>query len=748
MVGHVRNIRLSLLSTSRLNVWMIMTILVVLMVMAFAETKPFGSATTIRSTTSPTNFHVHPATGRIHDNFGRERIFHGLNVVVKGGPWHPRVDAFDPQSSFTDEDIALLKEWGMNVVRLGIMWPGVEPSRGYVNSTYLEIMHSIVSKLHSAGIYTLLEFHQDLYASQFCGEGMPSWILDDYDLSLSGRRPLVHVHQKPNPSAQLNLHFDPLDENATNSEEKENYHKKTVTNNPAEHSLETPPSSTSLSSSLTVAAKFLFRGQQGQDSGRKSSQLTNNMVVTSSKMRYPASFPEPLGRRWPWPSEWEKDGWEPPAEQCNSHAWWLFYLSYAVSRAFQDLYDNKWGWGDLLARYWTVVPAAFKDQPGVLGYELMNEPWPGDVFSNPLLFLPGVADKKNLAPFYEKLQAAVRSVDKERILFFETITFDNFRCGWSTVPGGVEWQNKTVLSYHYYTPPNFSAKQAFAQRSRESKRLKCGSMLTEFFVSTEQDTRDQKVFRKARRDILRAAFGTSVLNPKPNSADMEALLCDPPEEGPSEVTCENRRRAVEEDLKITLAEVNEEEIIQYEGDERGGDGEKDLESSQVTPLLPVDEDLQKAKEVDSVDGVLSAADTYVQSWIGWEYKAFFHKTGSIAEQSLFREDGEVDLTLAKKLSRTYPQSVCGNIVSFTFDPPSSLFSLSYVAGRDCMTGDPLAPTEIFVQREFYYPNELLVEVNPPCASFTETDRIVQVTHNSKCFGYVINVRITRLDPVL
>ncbi|CAM6119704.1 unnamed protein product [Calypogeia fissa] len=174
----------------------------------------------------------------------------------------------------------------------------------------------------------------------------------------------------------------------------------------------------------------------------------------------------------------------------------------------------------------------------------MKEPWPGDVFSNPLLFIPGVSDKKNLASIYEKLQTAVRSVDKERILFFETITFDNFRCGWSTAPGGVEWQNKTAL---------------------------------------------QKLHVRTGGELL--------------------------------------------------TEVNEEEIIQYaEGDERRrGDGEKHLESSQATPLLPMDDDLQKnAREVDSVDGVLSAAETYVQSWIGWEYKAFFHKTSSIAEQSLSR----------------------------------------------------------------------------------------------------------------
>lgn len=484
-----------------------------------------------------------------------------------------------------------------------------------------------------------------------------------------------------------------------------------------------------------------------------------------------------------------------------------------------------------MARYWTVVAGTFKDQPGVLGYELMNEPWPGDVFSNPLLFLPGIADKRNLAPFYEKLQGAVRSVDRERILFFETITFDNFRCGWSTVPGGAEWQNKTVLSYHYYTPPNFSAKQAFAERSRESKRLGCGSMLTEFFVSTEQDRRDQADFRKARKSMLRNAFGRQVFDQKPQAdkiarktllrnafgrrvldqkpkADENALLCASDGEGSSDVACEQKLpRLFEEDVAILseLPVVVREEIIEAEkglsvvkgeerleankvsnwsleefdslttdvktsvkkihtqthrqpnfglvdtDDERAKETrlETDLEIGQAKPLASIEKMQQqrRARELDSVDGVLSAADVHVQSWIGWEYKAFFHKTGSIAKQSLFNEDGELDEVLAKKLARTYPQSVCGNIVSFSFDPPSSVFTFSYIAGRDCMIGRQLALTEIFVQREFYYPNGLVVEVNPPCASFTETDMMVQIRHTGGCFGYVIDVRMSRIDLV-
>ena len=39
----------------------------------------------------------------------------------------------------------------------------------------------------------------------------------------------------------------------------------------------------------------------------------------------------------------------------------------------------------------------------VLGIEIINQPFGGDVYSNPSLFLPGVADRVNLAPFYEEV---------------------------------------------------------------------------------------------------------------------------------------------------------------------------------------------------------------------------------------------------------------------------------------------------------------------------------------------------------
>ncbi len=50
---------------------------------------------------------------------------------------------------------------GFNALRLGVMWPGVEPGvRGKYNATYLEVMRNITQMLARHGIVTLLDAHQ------------------------------------------------------------------------------------------------------------------------------------------------------------------------------------------------------------------------------------------------------------------------------------------------------------------------------------------------------------------------------------------------------------------------------------------------------------------------------------------------------------------------------------------------------------------------------------------------------------
>jgi endoglycosylceramidase len=72
------------------------------------------------------------------DGSGRHTLFHGFNVIYKVPPYIPDEAAFDPQNSLSNEDIADLKNWGVNFVRLGVMWEAVEIAPGVYNTTYLD----------------------------------------------------------------------------------------------------------------------------------------------------------------------------------------------------------------------------------------------------------------------------------------------------------------------------------------------------------------------------------------------------------------------------------------------------------------------------------------------------------------------------------------------------------------------------------------------------------------------------------
>ena len=137
------------------------------------------------SVTSLPRISVDPVTQHFVDETGRIRTFHGVNAVEKLPPFLPQATGFSIERSLSDIDAVHLSSWGINVVRLGVLWIGVVPAPGQVNQTYLEAARSIVRTLASHGIYTLIDMHQDVMGSRFCGEGFPSWAVEKA-LRLSG----------------------------------------------------------------------------------------------------------------------------------------------------------------------------------------------------------------------------------------------------------------------------------------------------------------------------------------------------------------------------------------------------------------------------------------------------------------------------------------------------------------------------------------------------------------------------------
>jgi endoglycosylceramidase len=104
--------------------------------------------------------HVDPATKRLRDEYGRDLLFHGVNVIYKMAPYIPDVDeGFEPQDSLNEFDMANLKKWGMNFVRLGVMWEAVEIADGVYNYTYLDEIEKLINELGEHGIYSQIDAH-------------------------------------------------------------------------------------------------------------------------------------------------------------------------------------------------------------------------------------------------------------------------------------------------------------------------------------------------------------------------------------------------------------------------------------------------------------------------------------------------------------------------------------------------------------------------------------------------------------
>jgi len=259
--------------------------------------------------------------GNFVDALGRQHYFHGINAVVKEHPWIPTRGAFTPQGSLGPEDIANLKKWGFNAVRLGVMWPGVETAPGVYNSTYLEEITKLINDLGDAGIYTLVDMHQDLLSRHYCGEGIPEFYVE-------------------------NLLKDP-------------------------------------NSLLSKGRKF--------------------PIGMSAWEAFPdnTTFPN-----------------FPPLELCLQKPFAEYYLSEKVGRLFQTLYTPGTELQKGFIAVWVEIAKAFKGNPNILGFELLNEPWYGDTVSNPLLFLEHTTDQDYLQPLYLAATEQIRTINPDVTIFF------------------------------------------------------------------------------------------------------------------------------------------------------------------------------------------------------------------------------------------------------------------------------------------------------------------------------------------
>jgi len=131
----------------------------------------------------------------LYDQEGRVVFFHGVNAVYKHPPYEVYPAPGKPWN-FGTADASLMARLGLNVVRLGMSWKGLEPGTAPANDpaictpgpphdpgqfsktvldAYLSKVKETVDLLGRFHIYTLLDMHQDVYNELFDGEGAPNW---------------------------------------------------------------------------------------------------------------------------------------------------------------------------------------------------------------------------------------------------------------------------------------------------------------------------------------------------------------------------------------------------------------------------------------------------------------------------------------------------------------------------------------------------------------------------------------------
>jgi endoglycosylceramidase len=119
---------------------------------------------------------------RLIDPLGRTVLLRGVNF---GG--RSKLAPFLPFDVETDDATAFehalgravdrLAGWGFDLVRLPFSWEGIEPERGRVDERYLDRIARMIDALWSRGIRVIVDFHQDVYATPFSGDGFPLWTL-------------------------------------------------------------------------------------------------------------------------------------------------------------------------------------------------------------------------------------------------------------------------------------------------------------------------------------------------------------------------------------------------------------------------------------------------------------------------------------------------------------------------------------------------------------------------------------------
>lgn len=156
---------------------------------------------------------------------------------------------------------------------------------------------------------------------------------------------------------------------------------------------------------------------------------------------------------------------------------------------------------DRYAAAWRHVAARFRDVPGVAGYDLINEPWPGSAWPSCVVPSGCARPDRQLHAFQARVAARIREVDTASPIWFEP--FSTFNAYATTRMPPLPDAN-SVFSFHTYCPIEGltltasplclpSDQTVFRRAEAYAKRSDAALVLTEFGATDDVRTLERIV---------------------------------------------------------------------------------------------------------------------------------------------------------------------------------------------------------------------------------------------------------------
>jgi endoglycosylceramidase len=138
---------------------------------------PTGRACTI-APLAPPDWRLHTDGTQLKDGLGRVVFLRGVNAGGRSklAPFVP-FDYTDDYATALAAYMDRAASWGIDALRVPFTWEALEPVQGQDDADWLSRYQALLDAAWARGMWTVVDFHQDIYAQAFCGDGFPEWTL-------------------------------------------------------------------------------------------------------------------------------------------------------------------------------------------------------------------------------------------------------------------------------------------------------------------------------------------------------------------------------------------------------------------------------------------------------------------------------------------------------------------------------------------------------------------------------------------